>query len=159
MVNANVHDWAEHGSKEWPLCLILLFFFVALQKKQLLCPAAEFVLRDYTVSLSGTWQGFVVSHTFLDNMADLLIWHSVPPLSPDHWQNPDIKKTASQCEGDSRWKRETIHTRREKKPGMNPPDRWCMHDRWAMQGNTFYTGRKLRQTWTRPLHWSDKPCV
>lgn len=39
----------------------------------------SFILRDYTVRLSGTWQGFVVSHTFLDNMADLLIWHGVHP--------------------------------------------------------------------------------
>ena len=93
-----------------PLLYSPFFFFVALQKKQLLCPAAEFVLRDYTVRLSGTWQGFVVSHTFLDNMADLLIWHGVHPCHLITGRTLILKRQHPKYEEDRCLQRETIHT-------------------------------------------------
>lgn len=100
----------ESGSSELSLSFFLPFFFVALQKKQLLCPAAEFVLRDYTVRLSGTWQGFVVSHTFLDNMADLLIWHGVHPCHLITGRTLILKRQHPKYEEDRCLQRETIHT-------------------------------------------------
>ena len=125
---AATSDWAKPGSKEWSLSLILLFF-VALQKKQLLCPAAEFVLRDYTVSLSGTWQGFVVSHTYLDNMADLLIWHGVHPchlitgrILILKRQHPNVSET------DGERARQYIRGERKKMEWIPQTDGACMID-------------------------------
>lgn len=100
------------------------FFLWRCRKKQLLCPAAEFVLRDYTVSNSGSWQGFVVSHTYLDNMADLLIWHGVHlchlitgRILISKRQLPNVRET----DGD----RERRYIWGERKKWNESPDRWC----------------------------------
>lgn len=121
-------DWTKCVSKVWPLSFILLF--VALQKKQLLCPAAEFVLGDYTVCLSGTWQGFVVSHTFLDNMADLLIWHGVHPchlitgrILILKSQDPNVRETDGE-----RKRNNTYEERGGKMKWIPQPDGACMID-------------------------------
>lgn len=117
-----------HTSVGWTCGSSALFFFVALQKKQLLCPAAEFVLRDYTEILSGIWQGFVVSHTLLGNMADLLIWHGVHPchlitgrILILKRQQPNVRETDCERERQNIWG--------ERKNGMNPQtDGACMVD-------------------------------
>lgn len=137
---------------------VLFSFFVPLQKKkQLLYPGAEFVLSYYTLSLSGTCQGFAVSHTFLGNMADLLTWRGVHPCHLITGRIPILKRQrpdARETDGERgrQWEREI-------KNGKKSLDRWWMHDRWAMQGNTFILGAVLHRLKLAPLHWSDKPYV
>lgn len=125
-------------------------------RKNSCCVLRQSLCWDYTVHLFGTWQGFVVSHTFLDNMADLLIWHGVHPchlitILILKRQHPSVRETDAERERQYIWG--------ERKIGMNPQtDGACMKDE-QRKAIHFTLGASLGRLKTHPLHCSDKTYV